>query len=291
MIDVIQEAGCFSKNPLWHFEKLLDTEQERFRVLVRNLGLEAEKLLELKSIFLNKARKRYRLLGQGNGTGKKRKTIVLLKDVSPEKGEELIRAWRRLRALAWYEENLSQEDFTKKLSFQAEKREKRKKYEIVPIGKREAAKFVEKYHRHNGYEGQRKLIEFAKIVLGARNENGELIGVVVAGHPRARVIQEKEPLVLEIWRLCVREGNKNACSFLLGAVCRAAKEMGYKKVITYTLISEPGSSLKAAGFSREAVCKPNPRGWATGSRKRPPWDEGQKKRLTEEEKIRWVKEL
>ena len=278
------------RNPLWHFEKLLDTEQERFRVLAGELGLDAEELLKLSSIFLNQVRGRHRLLGQ-TSNGKARKTVVLLKDVTPEQGEELIRAWRRMRALSWYEENLEQKDFTKKATFSVEKKEKRKKYKIIPIGKREAAEFVEKHHRHNGYS-QRKLIEFAKIVLGARHsETGELIGVVVAGHPRARVLQEREPFTMEIWRLCVKEGNKNACSFLLGAVCRAAKEMGYKKVITYTLISEPGSSLKAAGFSREAVCKPNPRGWSCGKRKRPPWDEGQKELLTKTEKIRWVKEL
>jgi len=290
VIDVVQEAGRFSKNPLWHFEKLLDFEKERFQVLAKELGLDAKELLKLKSVFLNKVRKRYRLLGQ-TSNGKARKTVVLLKDVSPEKGEELIRVWRRLRALFWYEENLSQEDFARKSTFSKKEQEKRKKYKIIPVCKREAAEFVEKHHRHNGYS-QRKMIEFAKLVLGAKHsENGELVGVVVAGHPRARVLQEKEPLTLEVWRLCVKEGNKNACSFLLGATCRIAKEMGYKKVITYTLASETGSSLRAAGFSREAVCKPNKKGWSCGKRKRPSWSEGQKKLLTEQEKIRWVREL
>ena len=35
---------------------------------------------------------------------------------------------------------------------------------------------------------------------------------------------------------------------LYGASCRAAKAMGYHKVITYILESEPGTSQKAAGF-------------------------------------------
>jgi len=35
---------------------------------------------------------------------------------------------------------------------------------------------------------------------------------------------------------------------LYGAVCRAAKAMGFKQVQTYTLPEEGGASMKAAGF-------------------------------------------
>lgn len=51
----------------------------------------------------------------------------------------------------------------------------------------------------------------------------------------------------EVNRLCT-DGTYNACSMLYGACCRAAKAMGYKKIITYTLQSENGASLKASGF-------------------------------------------
>lgn len=36
---------------------------------------------------------------------------------------------------------------------------------------------------------------------------------------------------------------------LYGACCRIAKAMGYKEVITYTLESESGVSLKASNFT------------------------------------------
>ena len=44
------------------------------------------------------------------------------------------------------------------------------------------------------------------------------------------------------------EGFKNAVSKLYSSVCKAAKAFGYKKVITYTLATETGSSMKAVGF-------------------------------------------
>ena len=53
---------------------------------------------------------------------------------------------------------------------------------------------------------------------------------------------------LEVNRLC-STGEKNVCSFLYGAAARAAKALGYEKIITYTLDTEPGTSLRAAGWT------------------------------------------
>ena len=53
---------------------------------------------------------------------------------------------------------------------------------------------------------------------------------------------------LEVNRLCTT-GERNACSMLYAAAARAAKAMGYRKIITYTLDSEPGASLRAAGWT------------------------------------------
>jgi hypothetical protein len=52
----------------------------------------------------------------------------------------------------------------------------------------------------------------------------------------------------EVIRVAVLEGQRNACSKLYSAAKRAAQAMGYRRVLTYTLASEPGSSLKAAGW-------------------------------------------
>jgi len=62
------------------------------------------------------------------------------------------------------------------------------------------------------------------------------------------------------------DGTRNACSMLYGAAWRAAKALGYRKLITYTLASEPGTSLRAAGWS--VVGEVRGRSWSCASRPR-----------------------
>lgn len=113
-----------------------------------------------------------------------------------------------------------------------------------PIGWREAKTFVEKVHRHHfSPQGWRWGI-------GAEKD-GELVGVVMVGNPVARMLQDGR--TAEVIRLAT-DGTRNACSFLYSAARRVAFEMGYERIITYILESEPGTSLKAAGwtFKRDA---------------------------------------
>lgn len=56
--------------------------------------------------------------------------------------------------------------------------------------------------------------------------------------------------VLEVTRLCT-DGTPNACSMLYAACARAAQAMGFYKIQTYILDTEPGTSLKAAGWEDE----------------------------------------
>ena len=87
---------------------------------------------------------------------------------------------------------------------------------------------------------------------------------------------------LEVNRLCT-DGARNACSMLYGAAVRAAKAMGYHKVITYILDSECGVSLKASGFMCEG-----PAGGLEWTGRRKPKDNGQ---YPHQMKTRWVKIL
>lgn len=114
--------------------------------------------------------------------------------------------------------------------------------EIVPLTLAEARRYVAEHHRHNEPpQGHR-------FSIGLRRD-GELVGVVIAGHPQAR--KADDGLTIELLRLTT-EGDRNACSRLYGAACRAAAAMGYRKVITYTLAEEPGTSLRASGFTEDA---------------------------------------
>jgi hypothetical protein len=113
---------------------------------------------------------------------------------------------------------------------------------IVPIYQKEAKIFVEKIHEHHR-------APIGAIFSIGLKKGDDLIGVAMCGRPVARKINHKE--VIEVLRNCVKRGNPNACSKLYGASARIAKEMGYKKIITYVLESETGVSLKAAGWFEE----------------------------------------
>lgn len=143
--------------------------------------------------------------------------------------------------------------------------------EIRPITFREASDFINKHHRHHGATVGHKFS------IGLYDE-GKLIGCAVCGRPVAR--HYDDGITCEINRLCT-DGTRNACSMLYGACCRVAKEMGYKKIITYILQSENGASLKASNF----VCEGEAGGinW-TGKR-----NKGQN--IPKEMKTRWVKKL
>ena len=89
-----------------------------------------------------------------------------------------------------------------------------------------------------------------------------MCGVAICGRPISRYSDDGE--TLEIYRNCT-DGTKNACSKLYGACLRIAKDMGYKRVITYTLSKENGASLRASNFLFEGEA--GGRAW-TGTRKR-----------------------
>ena len=110
---------------------------------------------------------------------------------------------------------------------------------LVPVSLKEANAFVAEHHRHH------KPTRGHKFSVGCAAE-GRLVGVAIVGRPVSRYLDDG--LTLEVNRLCTT-GEQNACSMLYGAAARAAKAMGYQKIITYTLDSEPGASLRAAGWT------------------------------------------
>lgn len=115
--------------------------------------------------------------------------------------------------------------------------------EIRPITFREASDFINKYHRHH------KATVGCKFCISLWDDN-KLVGVAICGRPVSRRLDDGT--ICEINRLYT-DGTYNACSMLYGACCRTAKAMGYKKIITYILESENGSSLKASNFICEGI--------------------------------------
>lgn len=111
--------------------------------------------------------------------------------------------------------------------------------EITPINLGEANAFVAQHHRHH------KPMPGAKFSIAISDKEGQVRGVAIVGRPVARMLDDG--WTLEVNRCCT-DGVKNGCSMLYGAAWRAAKALGYRKIITYTLVEEKGSSLKGAGW-------------------------------------------
>jgi hypothetical protein len=115
---------------------------------------------------------------------------------------------------------------------------------IKPISLKEANQYIADKHRHH------KPVVGWKYGAAAADETGEIVGVVVVGRPVARGADNGK--TLEVTRLCT-DGTQNACSKLYGVARRVAFELGYEKIITYTLTTEEGASLRAAGWKLEDV--------------------------------------
>lgn len=112
----------------------------------------------------------------------------------------------------------------------------------------------------------------------------ELLAVAMVGRPVARKIDHRQ--VVEVNRLCVRRDRGrlgwNACSMLYGEAAREARRRGFSRVITYTLATEPADTLKAAGWTQDAVTKGG--SWNRPSRARTD-------KAPTGLKVRWAREL
>lgn len=117
---------------------------------------------------------------------------------------------------------------------------------VVPISLTEANAFVSEHHRHHApVIGHKFSIAVADDLEMGRDDQTSICGVAIVGRPVAR--GNDDGWTLEVSRCCT-DGRKNACSMLYGAAWRAARAMGYARLITYTLPDEGGASLRAAGW-------------------------------------------
>jgi hypothetical protein len=104
----------------------------------------------------------------------------------------------------------------------------------------EANEFVANFHRHN------KPVQGAKFSIGA-SDGDRLIGVAIVGRPIARRLDDG--ITAEVTRCCVLDdAPKGACSFLYSRAWRAWQALGGHRLVTYTLQSESGASLRGAGW-------------------------------------------
>lgn len=107
-----------------------------------------------------------------------------------------------------------------------------------PMTRDQANAFILAHHRHHGR------VSGHRFIVGAEDD-GQVVGVAVAGRPRARMVDQYRHV--EVSRLCT-VGAENACSFLYARAARVARELGFASVFTAILESETGVSLRAAGW-------------------------------------------
>jgi len=128
---------------------------------------------------------------------------------------------------------------------------------ITPITLREARVWVDRVHRHH------RAPVGGLFAIGL-SRNDEIVGVAIVGRPVARRLDNS--WTAEVTRVAVIEGVLNGVSKLYGACWRAARAMGYRKLVTYILTSEPGTSVRAAGW--RCVGKTKGASWNVPSRPR-----------------------
>lgn len=135
----------------------------------------------------------------------------------------------------------------------------------------EANAFVAEHHRHH------KRVVGHRFSIGAERA-GKLVGCVIVGRPVARQSDQKN--IAEVTRL-VTDGTQNACSFLYSQAARAAKELGFHSIQTFTLPSESGVSLRASGWE------------CLGETKAGSWQSRSNRRTDQptEQKIKWSRAL
>lgn len=146
---------------------------------------------------------------------------------------------------------------------------------VVPVGLAEAQEFVRNFHRHN------KPPVGHVFSLGA-SDGERMVGVAMVGRPVAAALQDG--VTLEVNRCCVHaDAPKGTCSFLYSRAWRAAAALGWERLVTYTLQSEGGASLRGAGWRCIGVLRArNPNGWQ--NRPGREWQE-----VVGQSKFRWEK--
>lgn len=146
---------------------------------------------------------------------------------------------------------------------------------VIPITLREANYFVSTYHRHN------KPTQGGRFAIGATTGE-QMVGVAIVGRPIARMVDHH--YTAEVLRTCTNEeAPKGTVSFLYSASWRIWQAMGGHKLITYTLQSESGASLRGAGWKCLGQVKLNNKPWGSSGRER------QWQSIYDQPKFRWEK--
>jgi hypothetical protein len=142
---------------------------------------------------------------------------------------------------------------------------------VRPTTLRAANDFVQAHHRHNGRTSR----DGGKFAIACEH-GGRIVGVAIVGTPLSATYMNKEKYghVAEVLRTCTStDAPDGTVSFLYGVCTRVCREMGFDKLITYTLTTEKGSSLRGVGWKMAAETKPCAPGWRKDDHLNREWQE------------------
>jgi len=114
---------------------------------------------------------------------------------------------------------------------------------LKPISLREANAFVSTNHAHH------PPARGCKFSVGCY-DGARLVGVAIVERPKARMLDDG--WTLELSRVCT-DRTPHAASKLIAGATRAAFAIGARRVLSYVLVDEAGTSYRAAGWSRVEV--------------------------------------
>lgn len=117
---------------------------------------------------------------------------------------------------------------------------------VQPIAVSVANEYVELVHRHHGASPE----GFAMFSVAAVDPDHQIRGVATAAIPNAANRLRDGFRTMEVVRVAT-DGTPNACSILYAACARAARALGFSRIISYILEEEAGTSLKAAGWKQD----------------------------------------
>jgi hypothetical protein len=131
---------------------------------------------------------------------------------------------------------------------------------VIPVTLHEANDFIEAFHRHNGRTSR----DGGRFAIGVSVGEG-LVGVAIVGRPLARTLQDS--WTAEVLRTCTSTtAPRGTNSFMYAAAWRIWRAMGGRRLVTYTLKSESGASLRGAGWRMVGECRPHQEGWSRPDR-------------------------
>lgn len=130
--------------------------------------------------------------------------------------------------------------------------------ELQPINLKEARRFILREHRHH------KPPTGGLFAIGI-NDGTKVVGVAIVGRPIPKAYQDG--WTCEVIRLAT-DDTPHVASKLYAACWRAARAMGYRRMGTYLLKREHGTSVAAAGWKMLYETTDRPKGWDTPSRPR-----------------------